>query len=68
MALSMEEERILAEIALQLSEDDPRLARRMVAFRGKPRRRGIRTAFKVVIACLLIVSLIGAAFMSAVPV
>lgn len=68
MALSMEEERILAEIALQLSQDDPGLAKRLVTFERKPRRRGVRTAVTIVVAVLLIVALVGAAFMSAVPV
>jgi hypothetical protein len=34
MALSMEERRILAQIEVRLSEDDPRLARRLAAFGG----------------------------------
>jgi hypothetical protein len=38
MALSMEEERILTEIASRLSDDDPALARRLVRF-GRDRHR-----------------------------
>ncbi|GLZ03284.1 hypothetical protein Acsp03_07510 [Actinomadura sp. NBRC 104412] len=49
MALSMEERRILAQIEIHLSEDDPRLAHRLEKFgrtatrardaRPRPRRR-----------------------------
>jgi hypothetical protein len=68
MALSMEEERILAEIALQLSEDDPDLAKRLVAFEHRPRRRVLRTTLTVLFAVVLVLSLMGAAFLSGVPV
>jgi anti-sigma factor RsiW len=43
MALSMEERRILAQIEVRLSEDDPRLARRLAAFGGSgPPDRAVR--------------------------
>ena len=38
MALSMEEQRILTQIEIRLSEDDPRLAHRLARL-GEPRRR-----------------------------
>jgi Protein of unknown function (DUF3040) len=65
MALSMEEERILAEIALQLSADDPGLARRLGTLDRRPRKRGTRRVFTVAVAVVLIVSMIAAAFVSA---
>ncbi|MBO0776263.1 MAG: DUF3040 domain-containing protein [Actinobacteria bacterium] len=39
MALSMDEQRILAQIEQQLSSDDPRLAARLSSFGGTGRRR-----------------------------
>ncbi|HEX6469663.1 MAG TPA: DUF3040 domain-containing protein [Streptosporangiaceae bacterium] len=59
MALSMEEERILTEIASQLSEDDPVLARRLARF-GRVRRRR-RGRARLVVAVALAVVIIGAA-------
>jgi hypothetical protein len=59
MALSMEEERILTEIASQLSEDDPALARRLARF-GRVRRRR-RGRARLVVAVALAVVLIGTA-------
>jgi hypothetical protein len=54
MALSMEEERILTEIASQLSEDDPALARRLSRF-GRNRRRRVRLIVTIsVIAAVLV--------------
>lgn len=68
MALSMEEERILAEIALQLREDDPALAERLVTFQQRPRRRRRRhTVVTIAVSVMLIVSLAGAALLSAIP-
>lgn len=51
MALSMDEQRILTEIASRLSQDDPALARRLENFGGpvaNPRRRIIAAVFVVV--------------------
>ncbi len=51
MALSMDEERILTEIASRLSQDDPALAQRLENFGGPeatPRRRIIAAVFVVV--------------------
>jgi hypothetical protein len=59
MALSMEEERILTEIASQLSEDDPALARRLARF-GRVRRRR-RGRARLVLAVALAVVVVGAA-------
>jgi hypothetical protein len=51
MALSMEEERILTEIASQLSEADPGLARRFSRFgRNRHRRRSRRVRLIVTIS------------------
>jgi type VI protein secretion system component VasF len=62
MALSMEEERILTEIASQLSDDDPALARRLARFghvrRARRRRRG---RARLVVAVVLAVVVVGAA-------
>jgi hypothetical protein len=57
MALSMEEERILTEIASQLSDDDPALARRFARFgRARPQRRhgGTRVVVVVVLAAVVV--------------
>lgn len=59
MALSMEEERILTEIASQLSEDDPALARRFARF-GHVRRR-LRGRARLVVAVALAVVVVAAA-------
>jgi type VI protein secretion system component VasF len=61
MAFSMEEQRILTEIASQLSEDDPAFARRLTRF-GRPRRRprhGRRA--RLVVAVVLAVVVVAAA-------
>ena len=56
MALSMDEQRILTEIASQLSEDDPALARRLARFgRVRRRRRGkARLVVAVALASVLV--------------
>jgi type VI protein secretion system component VasF len=61
MALSMEEERILTEIASQLSEDDPALARRLARFgrARRPPRRGGRA--RLVVAVVLAAAVVAAA-------
>lgn len=64
MALSMEEERILAEIASQLGQEDPALAGRLASFGRLRRRRRIRAVAAVVVAVLMIVALVGAAFVT----
>jgi hypothetical protein len=64
MALSMEEERILTEIASQLSEDDPALARRFARF-GRARHRredgGGRRKARLVVAVALAAVVVAAA-------
>jgi t-SNARE complex subunit (syntaxin) len=52
MALSMDEQRILSEIASQLGENDPRLAERLSTFGRARRRRRITliVAFVVIVA------------------
>ncbi|MFB9837889.1 DUF3040 domain-containing protein [Actinoallomurus acaciae] len=64
MALSMEEERILTEIASQLGQEDPALAGRLANFGRLRRRRRIRAIAAIVIAVLVIGTLVGAAFMT----
>lgn len=64
MALSMEEERILTEIASQLGQDDPALASRLANFGRLRRRRRIRAIAAIVIAVLVIATLVGAAFVT----
>jgi hypothetical protein len=64
MALSTEEERILTEIASQLGQEDPALARRLASFGRLRRRRRIRAIAAVVVAVLVIASLVGAAFVT----
>jgi hypothetical protein len=58
MALSMEEQRLLSEIASRLGEDDPRLVARLTAF-GSPRRR--RTRLVVVLVAAVVVVATGVA-------
>jgi Protein of unknown function (DUF3040) len=64
MALSMEEEQILTEIASQLGQDDPRLAVRLSSFGRLRRRRRIRAIVAIVTAVLVIASLVAAAFVT----
>ncbi|MDL4776637.1 MULTISPECIES: DUF3040 domain-containing protein [Thermomonosporaceae] len=55
MALSMEEQQILTQIEVHLSENDPRLAHRLSEL-GTPRRRrriALITALAVAGACVL---------------
>lgn len=61
MALSMEEERILTEIASQLSGDDPALARRLTHFGHDPRRRRLRVRRAGVITTVAVVIAAGIA-------
>jgi hypothetical protein len=65
MALSMEEERILTEIASQLGQEDPALAGRLAGFGRMRRRRRIRSIAAVVFTVIVIASLVGAAFIAA---
>jgi hypothetical protein len=61
MALSMEEERILTEIASQLSEDDPALARRFARFGRVRRRRRPSRRVRLVVAVALAAVVVAAA-------
>ncbi|MDX6741248.1 DUF3040 domain-containing protein [Actinocorallia sp. A-T 12471] len=61
MALSMDEERILTEIASRLSREDPALAQRLERFGRARRTRARRIAAAVVIAVLGLVSAVGTA-------
>lgn len=61
MALSMDEERILTEIASRLSQDDPRLAERLESFgRLQGRSRRDRVIAAVMVAVLGVVTVCGA--------
>ncbi|RMI36741.1 DUF3040 domain-containing protein [Actinomadura harenae] len=64
MALSTEEQRILAEIETRLAEDDPRLARRLITHGGTPRRR-VRLIAAVVIAALGVITALVSAILAA---
>ncbi|TDC44570.1 DUF3040 domain-containing protein [Actinomadura sp. KC345] len=63
MALSMEEQRILTQIEVRLSEDDPRLAHRLTRL-GAPRRRA-RTVVLAAAAVIIVLAAIGAAIAAA---
>jgi hypothetical protein len=64
MALSMEEERILTEIASQLGQEDPALGGGRANLGRVRWRRRIRTIAAIVTAVLVIASLVGAAFVT----
>jgi hypothetical protein len=64
MALSMEEQRILTQIEVRLSEDDPRLAVRLARL-GTPRGRRARVITATAVAIAVIAAAIGAAFAGA---
>ncbi|MGH3389995.1 MAG: DUF3040 domain-containing protein [Actinomadura sp.] len=62
MALSMDEQRILTEIASQLSDDDPRLAQRLSTFgRVRRHRRRIRRVAVLVVVVAAIATALTAA-------
>ena len=65
MALSIEEERILTEIASQLGQEAPALANRLATFGRLRMRRRIRAIAAIVIAVLVVVALVGTAFVTA---
>jgi Protein of unknown function (DUF3040) len=61
MALSMDEERILTEIASRLSQDDPRLADRLESFGSvRSRSRRDRVIAAVVVAIVGVMTVCGA--------
>jgi hypothetical protein len=71
MALSMEERRILAQIEVHLSQDDPRLAQRFSKFgspgppgRPRPRRRA-RVIAAVAVAVIGVATAIATAVITA---
>ncbi|WP_433469739.1 DUF3040 domain-containing protein [Spirillospora sp. CA-142024] len=64
MALSMEEQRILTQIEVRLSEDDPRLAHRLARL-GTPRGRRARTIALAAAAVLVVLAAIGAGIAAA---
>lgn len=61
MALSMEEQRILAEIGSQLSDDDPRLARSLSSFSRVRRHRRIQLIVALVVAAVAVTTAFAAA-------
>lgn len=60
MALSMEEQRILTQIEVRLSEDDPRLAHRLSALGNGARRRRVRLIAAVAVAAIGIATVVAA--------
>ncbi|KAB2339437.1 DUF3040 domain-containing protein [Actinomadura rudentiformis] len=66
MALSMEEQRILAEIEIQLREDDPRLAHRLSRLGRDRRRRRSRLIAAIVVAVIGVVTAIASAILTAI--
>jgi hypothetical protein len=64
MALSMEEQRILTQIEVRLSEDDPRLAHRLARL-GVPRGRRTRTIVLAAAAVIIVIAAAGAAIAAA---
>ncbi|GAA2593822.1 DUF3040 domain-containing protein [Actinomadura fulvescens] len=66
MALSMEEQRILAEIEIQLREDDPRLAHRLSRLGHERRRRRIRLIAAIVVAAIGVVTAVVSAVITAI--
>lgn len=65
MALSMEEEQILSEIASQLGDDDPVLASRLTNFGRLRRRRRIFAAAALIATAAVIATIVAAAFVTA---
>jgi hypothetical protein len=65
MALSMQERRILAQIEVRLSEDDPRLARRLAAHGRERRPRRTRVIAAVAVALIGVLGAIAAAAVTA---
>jgi hypothetical protein len=61
MALSIEEQRLLSEIASRLSEEDPRLADRLSTLGRTRQRRRIRIIAALVVAVLVIAAAIATA-------
>jgi hypothetical protein len=61
MALSMDEERILTEIASRLSQDDPALAEQLVSFGRLRRSRRDRVVAAIVVAVLGVLTALGTA-------
>jgi hypothetical protein len=61
MALSIEEQRLLSEIASRLSADDPRLAVRLSTLGRARQRQRIKIIVAVVVAVLVIVAAIATA-------
>ncbi|POM22515.1 hypothetical protein BTM25_54650 [Actinomadura rubteroloni] len=64
MALSMEERRLLAEIEVRLTADDPRLAVRMTRL-GRDRRRRIRLITAVAIVAVAAAAALAGALLAA---
>ncbi|MFC9974713.1 DUF3040 domain-containing protein [Spirillospora sp. NPDC127200] len=65
MALSMEEQRILAAIEIRLTADDPRLAHRLSTL-GRPRRgRRVRLIAAVLVAVLAVATALAGAVATA---
>ncbi|WP_131742955.1 DUF3040 domain-containing protein [Actinomadura roseirufa] len=66
MALSMEEQRILTQIEVRLSEDDPRLAHRLSRLGTARRGHRVRVIAAAVVACVVVLAAIATAVIAAV--
>ncbi|GGV31376.1 DUF3040 domain-containing protein [Actinomadura sp. LOL_016] len=68
MALSMEEQRILTQIEVRLSEDDPRLAHRLARLgdRRPGRGRRVRVIAAAAVAVLAVIAAIAVGFAAAI--
>lgn len=60
MALSMDEQRILAEIESRLAQEDPKLAERLAGLSRERRRRRIRMIAAIVVAAGVITAIVAA--------
>ncbi|WP_067468442.1 DUF3040 domain-containing protein [Actinomadura macra] len=65
MALSMEEQRILTQIEVRLSEDDPRLAHRLSRLGEARTGRRVRVIVVVVVAAIVVLAAVGGAVAAA---
>ncbi|MBE1536431.1 DUF3040 domain-containing protein [Actinomadura algeriensis] len=66
MALSMEEQRILTQIEVRLSEDDPRLAHRLARLGDRRPGRRVRLIAAASVAVLAVIAAIAIGFAAAI--
>ncbi|QXJ19587.1 DUF3040 domain-containing protein [Actinomadura graeca] len=65
MALSMEEQRILMQIEVRLSEDDPRLAHRLSRLGEDRTGHRVRVVAVVVVTAIVVLAAVGGAVAAA---